>query len=267
VNDLPEPTWRMLLGRGLPLFAVEAALPVAVFYGVWRAAGLGPAVVVTSVVGGAIVLWQVRRGYDIALAGVTCVFLVIQAVVALVAHSATVYLAQPVVLSALWGVAYLVSVAIGRPLIGAFARAWYPFPPEFRASAVYKREFGLQSIVWGVYCLLRASLRLWILLSSGVGGFLVVSTLTGTPILVALVFWGLWHARRTFGAASGASEQPGGVEQVEVGRVATEDRVRDQLAAHESEHHAVTRVAGAHPEPVLAGHATHDRHEVRYEAE
>ena len=164
----------MLLGRGLPMFAVEGLVPVLVFYGVWREAGLGPAVIVTSLVGGAIVLWQVRRGYDVALAGVTFVFIVIQAVVALAAHSATVYLAQPVVLSALWGVAYLVSVAIRKPLIGAFARAWYPFPPEFRASAVYRREFGMQSLVWGVYCLLRAGLRLWALLSSGVGGFVVV---------------------------------------------------------------------------------------------
>ena len=136
MNDLPEPTWRLLLGRGLPTFAVDAAVPVLVFYGVWKTAGLGAAVVATSLIGGAIVLWQVRRGYDVALAGVTCVFLVIQAVVALVAHSATVYLAQPVVLSALWGIAYLASVGIGRPLIGAFARAWYPFPPEFRASRV-----------------------------------------------------------------------------------------------------------------------------------
>jgi len=191
----------MLLGRGLPMFAVEGLVPVLVFYGVWREAGLGPAVVVTSLVGGAIVLWQVRRGYDVALAGVTFVFIVIQAVVALAAHSATVYLAQPVVLSALWGVAYLVSVAIGKPLIGAFARAWYPFPPEFRASAVYRREFGMQSLVWGVYCLLRAGLRLWALLSSGVGGFVVVSFVTGTPVLAALVIWGLWHARRTFTAA------------------------------------------------------------------
>jgi hypothetical protein len=242
VTDLPEPTWRMLLGRGLPLFAVEAALPVAVFYGVWRAAGLGPAVVVTSVVGGAIVFWQVRRGHDVALAGVTFVFLVIQAVVGLVAHSATVYLAQPVVLSALWGVAYLVSVAIGRPLIGAFARAWYPFPPEFRSSAIYRREFGLQSIVWGIYCLLRAGLRLWALLASGVGGFLVVSIVTGTPFLMALVFWGLWHARRTFTAAE-PSEQPGGIEEVEVGDVPAEDGARNELAAHEPEHHPVPRVA------------------------
>ena len=208
MNELPEPTWRMLLGRGLPTFAVEAALPIALFYGVWETAGLAPAVVVTSIAGALIVLWQVRRGYDIALAGVTCVFLVIQAVVGLVAHSATVYLAQPVVLSALWGFAYLGSVAIGRPLIGAFARAWYPFPPEFRASKIYRREFGMQSVVWGIYCLGRAGLRLWILLSSGVGSFVVVSFLTGTPILIALVFWSLWHARRVFTAADVATTAP-----------------------------------------------------------
>jgi hypothetical protein len=201
LNELPDPTWRLLLGRGLPAFAVDAVVPVLVFYGVWREAGLGAAVVATTVVGGAIVLWQVRRGQDVALAAVTGVFLVIQAVVALAAHSATVYLAQPVVLSALWGIAYLGSVVIGRPLIGAFARAWYPFPPEFRASTVYRREFGMQSVIWGVYCLARAGLRLWALLSSGVGGFVVVSVATGTPILVALVLWGLWHARRTFTAA------------------------------------------------------------------
>jgi hypothetical protein len=130
VNELPDPTWRLLLGRGLPTFAIDAVLPVALFYGVWRAAGLAPAVVVTSVAGGMIVLWQVRRGYDVALAGVTCVFLVIQAVVALVAHSATVYLAQPVVLSAFWGLAYLGSVAIGKPLIGASRERGTRFRPS-----------------------------------------------------------------------------------------------------------------------------------------
>ena len=97
-----------------------------------------------------------------------------------------------------WGVAYLTSAAIRRPLIGAFARAWYPFPAEFRASAAYRHEFGVQSVVWGVYCLARAALRLVVLLGSGIGSFVLVSVVTGAPILVALVFWGLWHARRTF---------------------------------------------------------------------
>jgi len=137
-------------------------------------------------------------GYDLTLIAVGAAFVVIQAVVGLASHSTTVYLAQPVVLSALWGVVFFVSIAIGRPLIGVFASVWYPFPAWFRASEPYRREFGMQSFVWGLVCLARAGLRMWALLDSGVGGFVVVSIVTGTPLLAALVAWGIWHARRTF---------------------------------------------------------------------
>ena len=101
-------------------------------------------------------------------------------------------------LSACWGVAYFGSALIGRPLIGVFANAWYPFPPVFRASGPYRREFGMQSVVWGFDRLGRAALRLAVLLGSGVGSFVLVSAVTGAPILVVLVAWGIWHARRTF---------------------------------------------------------------------
>lgn len=198
LTDLPEPTWRLLLGRGLPNFALEGFVPVLVFYVAWRSAGLGPGVIASAASAGLIVLLQQRRGLDVALAGAALLFIVIQAVVALAANSPTVYLAQPVVVSACWGIAYLVSVVIGRPLVGAFARGFYPFPPGFRASAHYRREFGMQSVVWGIYCLARSALRLVVLLASGVGGMVVVSFLTGTPILIALVLWGFWHARHAF---------------------------------------------------------------------
>ena len=180
MSALPEPSWRLLLGRGLPNFALEGFVPVLVFYGVWRAGGLGAGIAASAAGGG-------------------------QALVALVAHSATLYLAQPVLFSACWGIAYLVSAAIGRPLIGVFARAWYPFPPEFRASEAYLREFGMQSVVWGVYCLARAALRLGVLVAGSVGGFVLVSFLSGTPILAVLVLWGIWHARRAFGVTQPVS--------------------------------------------------------------
>ncbi|MFL5927585.1 MAG: DUF3159 domain-containing protein [Gaiellaceae bacterium] len=195
---LPEPTWRSLLGRGLPQFGGEAVLPVLVFYAAWRLGGLATAIAASTIVYLALAAWLVRRKRDVALVAIAATFVVIQTVVALAAHSATAYLAQPVVLSALWGVAYLTSVAVGRPLIGLFATAWYPFPDWFRATPAYRREFGLQSVVWGVYCLCRAALRLLVLLRGGIGGFVIVSLLTGTPFLIALVGWGLWHARRTF---------------------------------------------------------------------
>jgi intracellular septation protein A len=136
-----------MLGRGLPQFMGEAVAPVLVFFGAWKAAGLGAAIAASTVVYLALAVVLLRRGRDVTLIAIGAVFVVIQAIVGLVSHSATVYLAQPVVLSALWSLAYFVSVVIGRPLIGVFACAWYPFPAWFRASAPFKRELGLQSIV------------------------------------------------------------------------------------------------------------------------
>jgi Protein of unknown function (DUF3159) len=194
----PEPTWGYLARRGLPTFATEGIVPIAVFYGVWKLWGLTAGIVAATALSAAVLAWQHRRGQQGPLARLTLVFLAVQALVGLGSHSATVYLAQPVVFSAAWGIAYFVSVAIGRPLVALFAQVWYPFPPAFRASAPYRREFSMQSLVWGVSCVARAFLRLAALLGSGVGGFALVSLATGTPLFVALVAWGVWHARRTF---------------------------------------------------------------------
>jgi intracellular septation protein A len=205
LEDLPDPTWRMLLERGLPQFTGEAVAPVLVFYAAWKLAGLDAAIVASTIFCLALAGWLIRRRKDATLVAIGALVVVIQAVVGLASHSATIFLAQPVLLSGLWGLAYLGSVAIGRPLIGVFASAWYPFPDWFRASTPYRREFAMQSIVWGVYCLLRAGLRLWALLGSGVAGFVVVSTATGPPLLALLVAWGLWHARRRFSRLDAAA--------------------------------------------------------------
>jgi hypothetical protein len=187
-----------MLERGLPQFGAEALAPVLVFYAAWKLWGLGPAIAVSTLVYLAFAAALMRRGQEVTLLAVGVVFVLIQAMVGLASQSATVYLAQPVLLSALWGIAYFVSVAIRRPLIGLFANAWYPFPAWFRASEPYRREFSMQSLVWGLYCLARAALRLWALLDSGVAGFVLVSVVTGLPLLIALIGWGIWHARRVF---------------------------------------------------------------------
>jgi hypothetical protein len=218
MTDLPDPTWRLLLSRGLPTLALEGVLPVLVFYGVLRASSLPAAIAASSLAAGVVVCLQHRRGQDIALAAVTFVFIVVQSLVGLAAHSATVYLAQPVVLGACWGIAFLVSAAIDRPLVGAFARAWYPFPEGFRASRAYRREFGMQSVVWGVYCVAAAALRLGALLVSGVGGLVVVSLAVGPPGQIALVVWCLWHARRTLADDAGPQPAPAAAPGGQPGR-------------------------------------------------
>ena len=202
--ELPDPTWRLLLGRGLPQFAVEAIGPVLAFYAAWRLWGLAAGILAATVVSLALAAVLLRRGGEVGVVALGAVFVVIQALVGLVSHSATVYLAQPVAFSTLLGIAYLVSVVVGRPLIGVFASAWYPFPDWFKATDAYRREFGLQTLVWAAYCFVRAALRLVVLLHSGVDSFVVISLLTGMPPYVALVAWGIWHARRSFSRLDGA---------------------------------------------------------------
>src|SRR5438309_319296 len=62
LDELPSPTWRMMLGRGLPQFAGEALAPVLAFYVVWKLWGLAPAILASSVAYLVLTVWLVRRG-------------------------------------------------------------------------------------------------------------------------------------------------------------------------------------------------------------
>ena len=72
-------------------------------------------------------------------------------------------------IAAAWGLAFLVSVPLGRPLAGALACAWYPFPRWLKESADFKRVYGVESLVWGAYFLARSALRLAVLLQGSIG--------------------------------------------------------------------------------------------------
>ena len=195
---LPEPSTRAILIAGAPRFAREAFGPVGGFYLGYELSGLVAGIVIATVVALALEWYERRHGRRGALALVSAAFVVIQGVVGLVADSAVVYLAQPVLVSALWGVANLVSAAIGRPLIGVFADAWYPFPPFVKASRTYRRVYGFESVVWGVYLLARSGIRMLALWGGNIGLFVAVQFVTGIPLVVGLVVWSIWYAVRAF---------------------------------------------------------------------
>jgi hypothetical protein len=197
-SRIPEPTFRSIFLAGAPRFAREAFGPVAAFYLGWKLGGLVVGILCASAVGIALDLYERTRGRAGALALVSVAFVLVQAAVGLVADSAVVYLAQPVVVGAIWGLANIGSALVGRPLAGIFADAWYPFPPEIKASRTYRRIFGVESVVWGVYLLARSGLRMLALAKGSIGAFAVVQFATGAPFSVALVAWSVWYATRAF---------------------------------------------------------------------
>ena len=126
IETLTKPTFRGVLLTGLPGFLREGFLPLGAFYVGLRLSGLGVGIAASVAVSVLIYLYERRAGRDALVVRLSLAFVALQSAAGLVAHSAVVYLAQPVLANAAWGFAFLISAAIGRPLAGALACAWYP---------------------------------------------------------------------------------------------------------------------------------------------
>jgi hypothetical protein len=191
------PSARRIVRGYWPRFVRDAFGPVLAFSVGWRLGGVPLGIALSSTV--SLMEYGLerragRRGY---LARLSLGFVVVNAVVGLVANSAVVYLALPVLQNAAFGMAFLVSAALGRPLTGLVAQEMHPIPPEVTASRTYRRVFGKSALVWGAYLLARSGLRLWALRAS-VGAFVVVNLVTGIPFTAALMAWSIWDGVRGF---------------------------------------------------------------------
>jgi hypothetical protein len=195
-DGLSEPTFWGVLLTGLPGFLREGFLPLGAFYAGLRLEGLAAGIVAAALASVLIYLYERRAGRDALLVRISLGFVIVQSIVGLAANSTTVYLAQPVLLAAAWGLAFLLSIPLGRPLAGALACAWYPFPRWLKESADFKRVYGVESVVWGAYFLARSALRLVVLLQGSVESFLLIVFLTGTPVMLLLLAWSIRYAIR-----------------------------------------------------------------------
>jgi intracellular septation protein A len=187
----------LMLGSG-PRFARDAFGPLLVFYAVWKAAGLVAGIGAATVVSLLAYRYEKRRDRSGVMARISLGFIFVQAAIGLLSRSEVVYLAQPVLLNGAFGLAFLVSAVVGRPLAGVFAREFYPFPDEVRDSHTFRRVFGTVSIAWGIYQCLRSTVRLLILTTTSVEAFLVVNVVTGVPLTMGLMTWSIWWSIRAF---------------------------------------------------------------------
>ena len=181
---------------GLPGVLREGFLPLGAFYAGLELSGLVAGIVASALASVLIYVYERRHGRDALLVRLSLLFVAVQSIVGLVANSATVYLAQPVLLAAAWGLAFIVSVVVGRPLAGVLAGAWYPFPQWLKDSRDFRRVYAVESLVWAAYFLARSALRLAFLLRGDIGGFVAITFLTGTPVMILLLLWSVRYAIR-----------------------------------------------------------------------
>lgn len=196
--ELTEPSFRAIFGAGATGLLREGVLPLGAFYAGLRLGGLATGIAASTVASVLLYGLERRAGREGLLVRLSLAFVLVQAAVGFLSNSTVVYLAQPVLAAAIWGLAFLVSVPLGRPLAGALACAWYPFPPSFRESASFKRVFAIESLVWAGYFLGRSAVRLTLLLHGSLEGFLGITFVTGTPVMLLLLAWSIRYSIRSF---------------------------------------------------------------------
>jgi hypothetical protein len=198
---MPESERRTVSFRTLaletgPRFARDALGPALVFYLGWKLVGLAVGVLAATLFALVAYGWERTRARSGLSAGVGLGIALVQAAAALASGSAIAYFGPPVIINGAYGLAFVVSVVIGRPLAGIFAQETYPFSPEVRASATFRRVFSRISLVWGVFLLARSATRLLALSWRDVEMIVLVNIATGIPVTAALMSWSFWYSAR-----------------------------------------------------------------------
>ena len=195
---IPQVSTRtILLGSG-PRFARDAFGPMLLFYVGWKLSGLVVGIALSTI--GALAAYRWERTHDRPglMARLSLGLVIVQAVIGLAADSAVVYLAQPVLVNGAYGVAFVGSALLRRPLAGAFAGEMYPFPDEVKSSDTFRRAFTHISLAWGSYLVLRSVVRMATLSGGDVDAFIFVNMVTGMPLTALLMGWSVWYAVRFF---------------------------------------------------------------------
>lgn len=147
-RGVPGTDFRSIFAAGAPRFVREAFGPVAAFYVGYELGSLVVGIVLATGVGVALNLYERKRGRAGALALVSVGFILVQAAIGIAADSATVYLAQPVLVSAISGIANIVSVVLGDRLQAYSRMRGIPSRPRSRhrgrtvASSEWSRSSG-----------------------------------------------------------------------------------------------------------------------------
>ena len=167
-----------------------------IFYVGWKWHGLLLGVTAATLWTLGVFIWERRHARPGLAARIGLAIAMVQAVAALVSQSPIGYFAPPVLVNLVYGSAFLISAAMGKPLAGVLALEMYPLPPEIRAMPGVKRTFAHISIVCGLYLLLRAVFRLVVLLNFSIDVYVAVNVATAGPMIAGLMMWSFWYGLR-----------------------------------------------------------------------
>ena len=191
------PRLRTLARHALPKLLETTVVPLALFAGVLRVFGLWGAIIAALGWSYAAILRRVITRQRIpGLLVIGTLTLTARSVLAFATGSSVLYFLQPTLGTALVACAFLLSVAIGRPLAQRIAADFCPIPPHVMADAHVRRCFLGISLLWAVTCLVNASVSVWLQFTQSIGTYVVTKSLTQVTLtVVAVAISVVWFKR------------------------------------------------------------------------
>lgn len=205
-----EPGWFRRWGRlicgALPAITVATIIPLALFYGVSALAGMKAGIIASLAWAWVALVRQVMaKGRISGLLTLTAITLSIRCVTWVVHQSAFTYFAVPVAETVVVGSLFVVTMAIGRPLLVNLARDFVPSLAEHLALEKYRPLVRRVSLLWGAVYLGSAATSGFLLSTQSMHWFLLMHQFsgwfwTGSGIALSCLY-GRHHARELLALA------------------------------------------------------------------
>jgi intracellular septation protein A len=189
---------RGIVRRAAPRLLRDGVGPLAVFFAGWKLVGLSVGIGSAVAFGAAVFVHERRAGRPAMVVRLALVLVAIRATVGLLSDSATAYLGFEIAIDTVLGLLVLATLASPRPFTSWFADEVFPLPVQVRESDTFLTTMRTLTLVWGVYFLARALVRLSALLTLGTDRYVLVSALTDAPFLIALLAWSVHYTTSTF---------------------------------------------------------------------
>jgi intracellular septation protein A len=176
-------------------FILGALVPISLFYAFHRfEQPLAGALIAigwsASLIG--VTYWRTRR---IELfPGLAIPIITIELAGTLITRNPAFYLSSAAIENVLWGLVFLGSILISRPLIQIFAELLYPglgsqeFLDQLKLSTkLYRSAWQILTATWGVVALSKAIILVFAQLWLPIETFLIVRTASGIPVMVLML--------------------------------------------------------------------------------
>jgi intracellular septation protein A len=205
---IEPPAVRVVVRSAAPRLVRDAVGPLAIFFAAWKLIGLSVGISLAMLFGAAVYAHERRRGRPAMIVRVALLFVLIRGVVGLSSNSARTYLAMEIGIDTLIACTVIGLLAAGRPLAAVFADEVFPLPAQLSGSESFRQAMRTITLVWGLYFLARALVRLAALLILTTDGYVLVSALSDAPFLVGILAWSIHYTTKALRAGFGWETGP-----------------------------------------------------------